>query len=90
MLWCTLAWNQGNRVRQAPLPPVKKPRLCRMQFAASDLMSGLGYARRGQWVKALSACADTLSPAVRDGLWEWSDPGPGVLYYRSLLRKESR
>ena len=90
VLWCTLAWNQGNRGRQAPLPPAKKPRLCRMQFAASDLMSGLGYARRGQWGKALSACADTLSPAVRDGLWEWSDPGPGVLYYRSLLRKESR
>ena len=90
VLWCTLAWNQGNRGRQAPLPPAKKPRLCRMQFAASDLMSGLGYARRGQWGKALAACADTLSPAVRDGLWEWSDPGPGVLYYRSLLRKESR
>ena len=88
LLWCTLAWNKGNPGREVPLPELPKPRLCRMQFAASDLMSGVGYAKRGQLGKAVSAGLSVLAPWVRDGLWEWSDPGPGWLYYRSLLRKE--
>lgn len=88
LLWCTLAWNQGNPDRAVPLPAAPEPRPCRMRFAASDLMSALGYARRGQGKRACSALADLLRPSVRDGLWEWSDPKPGLAYYRSLLRKE--
>ena len=88
LLWCTLAWNQGNPDRAVSLPAVPKPRPCRMQFAASDLMSAVGYARRGQPARACSAILDFFRPGVKDGLWEWSDPRPGLLYYRSLLRKE--
>lgn len=59
-----------------------------MSFFPSDLISGLGYLKKGKPGKALGALADLLNPAVRDGLWEWGDPKPGFLYYRSLLRKE--
>lgn len=59
-----------------------------MQFGASDLMAGLGWLRRGRPGKALGALGDFLNPAVKDGLWEWSDPKPGLMYYRSLLKKE--
>lgn len=88
LLWCRLAWNQGNPDQAQPLPEAPPPRPCRMRFAASDLMSGLGYARRGAPGRAWSALADLFRPSVRDGLWEWSDPGPGLMYYRSLIRKE--
>lgn len=88
LLWCTLAWNQGNPAQAKPLPPVPQPRPCRMRFAASDLMSAVGYAKHGQERRACSALADLFRPSVRDGLWEWSDPKPGLMYYQSLLRKE--
>ena len=88
LLWCTLAWNQGNPAQAKPLPPAPQPRPCRMRFAASDLMSAVGYATHGQKKRACSALADLFRPSVRDGLWEWSDPKPGLMYYRSLLRKE--
>lgn len=88
LLWCTLSWNRGNPDRALPPPPAPPFRPCRMRFAASDLMSGVGYLRRGQPARALGALVDLLNPAVKDGLWEWSDPRPGLMYYRSLLKKE--
>ena len=51
-------------------------------------MAGLGWLRRGRPGKALGVLGDFLNPAVKDGLWEWSDPKPGLMYYRSLLKKE--
>ena len=53
-------------------------------------MAAAGYARRGQPGRALGALADLLNPAVRDGLFEWGDPLPGLAYFRSLLSKERR
>ena len=88
LLWHTLSWNRGNPDRARPLPPVSPFRPRKMQFGASDLMSAVGYLKRGRPGKALGALADLLNPAVRDGLWEWSDPKPGLMYYRSLLKKE--
>lgn len=88
LLWCLLAWNQGNPDRARPLPEVSPPRPCRMRFAASDLMSGLSYAKRGEFRRAGGALADLFRPSVKDGLWEWPDPKPGLTYYRSLFRKE--
>lgn len=61
-----------------------------MIFAASDLMAAAGYARRGRPGEVLKAAGDLLNPAVRDGLFEWSDPLPGLAYFRSLLSKERR
>ena len=90
LLWCVLSWNRGNPDRAVPLPEPAPFRPCRMRFAASDLMSAAGYWRRGERRRALGAVADLLNPAVRDGLWEWSDPKPGLAYYRSLLRKGER
>ena len=89
LLWHTLSWNRGNPEEDPEsLPPTPPFRPCKMQFGASDLMAGLGYLKRGKPGKALEALGDFLNPAVRDGLWEWGDPRPGLMYYRSLLRKE--
>ena len=90
LLWFTLAWNAGNPERAVPLPKGQTPRPCKMTFSASDLMAARGYAKQGQWRKALGAAGDLLRPGVRDGLWEWSDPKPGLVYYRSLLHKNTR
>jgi predicted ATP-grasp superfamily ATP-dependent carboligase len=87
LLWHTLAWNAGNPGQAVPLPGRQAPLACRMTFSASDLMAARGYRKRGQGRKARSALADLFRPSVRDGLWEWSDPKPGLAYYRSLLHK---
>lgn len=89
LMWHILSWNRGNPEKKPePLPPASPFRSCKMQFGASDLMAGLGYLKRGKPGKALGALGDFLNPAVRDGLWEWGDPRPGLMYYRSLLKKE--
>lgn len=88
LLWHTLSWNRGNPEKAKPLPAAPPFRDCKMQFGASDLMAGLGYLKRGQPGRALGALGDFLNPAVKDGLWEWGDPKPGLMYYRSLLKKE--
>lgn len=89
LLWHTLSWNRGNPEEEPePLPPPAPFRPCKMQFAPSDLMAGLSWLKRGCPGKALGALGDFLSPAVKDGLWEWGDPKPGLMYYRSLLKKE--
>lgn len=87
LLWFTLSWNQGNP--ESPLSPPSLPpfRPCRMRFAPSDLMSAAGYAKRGEVRRALGAVGDLFRPSVKDGLWEWSDPGPGLSYYASLLKR---
>ena len=87
LLWAILAHNEGNPDKPLSLPPVPKPQPCRMHFTASDLCSAVGYAKRGQWGRALGTVGDLLRPAVKDGLWEWGDVKPGLLYYRSLLRR---
>lgn len=89
LMWYTLSRNRGNPKKEpVPLPPAAPFRSCKMQFGASDLMAGLSWLKRGQPGKALGALGDFLNPAVKDGLWEWGDPRPGLMYYRSLLKKE--
>ncbi len=85
LLWATLAWNAGNPAAQQPLPPCRPKSGTRMIFAASDAMAALGYLRRGQPKKTLAALADLFNPAVRDGLFQWSDPKPGLAYLRSVI-----
>lgn len=88
LLWCALSWNRGNpEETPAPLPPPPPFRPCRMRFFPSDLMSAAGYAKRGEGRRAWGAVADLLRPSVKDGLWEWGDPGPGLCYYASLLKR---
>lgn len=88
LLWHTLSWNRGNPDRALPLPEIPPFRSCKMQFGPSDLMAGLGYLKEGRPDRTLGALADFLNPAVKDGLWEWGDPKPGLMYCRSLLKKE--
>lgn len=88
LLWCTLAWNAANPEKVVPLPPKKTPLPRKMIFCASDLMAAIGYAKRGRMKIALGAVADFLNPAVRDGLFQWTDMRPGLAYFRSLLTKE--
>lgn len=90
LLWCVLAWNQGNPDNPAPLPGLSPPRGRRMIFAASDLTAAEGYARQGRPGKSLGALGDLLNPWVRDGLFEWGDMLPALAYFRSLLAKERR
>lgn len=90
LLWCALAWNEGNPALEVPLSPPPPPRERRMIFAASDLMAGVGYLRRGQAGRALGALGALINPAVRDGVFEWGDPLPGLAYFRSLLTKERK
>ena len=88
LLWYTLSLNRGNpEEKPSPLPQPAPFRPCRMRFVPSDLMSAAGYARRGEKKRALGAVADLFRPSVKDGLWEWSDPGPGLCYYVSLLKR---
>lgn len=88
LLWYTLSLNRGNPEEEpGPLPSLPPFRPCRMRFAPSDLMSAVGYARRGEVGRALGAVGDLFRPSVKDGLWEWSDPGPGLSYYASLLKR---
>ena len=87
LLWCQLAWNLGNPEKAVPLPFPPKPKACRMHFTPSDLMSALCYAKGGQWGLAWPVFVDLFRPSVKDGLWEWRDPKPGLLYLRSLLKK---
>lgn len=88
LLWCVLSWNAGNPGREKPLPRRPEPQSCKMRFWASDLMSGVGYLKRGEPGRALGALGDFLNPLVKDGLWEWGDLRPGLMYCRSLLKKE--
>lgn len=88
LLWYTLSLNRGNPEKEpSPLPRPAPFRPCRMRFVLSDLMSAAGYARRGEGKRALGAVADLFRPSVKDGLWSWSDPGPGLCYYASLLKR---
>lgn len=88
LLWALLAYNAGNPGAPISLPEIPVPLQRKMIFAVSDLMAGVGYARRGRPGALLSALGDLLSPAVRDGLFEWGDMLPGLAYYRALLQKE--
>lgn len=87
LLWYTLSLNRGNPEKPPGPLPAAAPRPCRMRFAPSDLMSAAGYFKRGERGRALGAVADLFRPGVKDGLWEWTDPGPGLCYYASLLKR---
>lgn len=89
-LWFLSAWNAGNPDLAVPIPRTPRPKGKKMIFAASDLMAGVGYAKRGEIGRLFQAAGDFLNPAVRDGLFEWGDPLPGLAYLRSLLAKERR
>jgi predicted ATP-grasp superfamily ATP-dependent carboligase len=58
-----------------------------MHFFPADLISGLSYLKHGQAGRGLGALRDFLCPWVKDGVWEWRDPKPGLRYYKSLLQK---
>lgn len=88
LLWALLAYNAGNPGAPISLPEIPVPLQRKMIFAASDLMAGVGYARRGRPGALFAALGDFLNPSVRDGLFEWGDMLPGLAYYRSLLQKE--
>jgi predicted ATP-grasp superfamily ATP-dependent carboligase len=88
LAWFAEAWNAGNpndRFSPPPLPPYRE---VKMHFLPSDMMSGFGYLRAGKPEKFFGAVADLFNPAVKNGLFEWSDARPGREYYRSLLRKK--
>lgn len=87
LLWCTLAWNSGNPDASRPLPQLSGPLHKKMIFAASDLMSAAGSLRHGRPGPAARAALDLLNPTVADGLFEWGDPRPGLMYLQSLLTK---
>ncbi len=86
LLWCTLSWNAGNPDTPMPLPSPSRPQSRKkMVFAASDLTGGAAQLRHGHPGTAAHALLDVLNPAVPDGLFEISDPRPGLAYLQSVL-----
>lgn len=83
----SLLWMQASLGQACGTPPTPRPK--KMVFALSDLLAGLGYLRQGQPGKALAALADICSPWVRDGVFEWRDPRPGLAYLRAALSKRN-
>lgn len=60
----------------------------KMVYGFSDLIGAVGYAKRGRFGKFFGAAADFLNPFVADGLWEWSDIKPGMVYLKSVLKRK--
>ena len=77
---CWLALSLGIAA-----PEYRAPRRVRMAFYPSDFAAMLGYLRRGAAKQFFAGLHDWLSPAVKNGLAERSDPGPGRAYYRQLF-----
>lgn len=69
------------------LPAYRAPQPVKMAFYPSDFAAMLGYLKRGEARKCLSGLADWLSPKVKNGLAERSDPGPARAYRRQLFTK---
>lgn len=87
-VWFAAAWRNGNPGQE--LPPVSFRPIDgkKMVFSASDAAAALGYWKHGKKRQALRALGDFLNPAVRDGLWEWRDPKPGLRYLKTALKKD--
>lgn len=79
---CWLALSLGTEV-----PAYRAPRPVKMAFYPSDFAAMLGYLKRGDARKCFAGLADWLSPNVKNGLAERSDPGPGRAYLHQLLTK---
>ncbi len=61
----------------------------RMQFILSDLMAALSHLKAGQPTVLLSVLLDALNPNVKEGLFQWSDWKPFLVYTKSLLSRRS-
>ncbi len=85
--WFAAAWNQGNPTQAIPLPTNQFLAGKKMTFFPSDLMAGLGYLKKKEPRRALSALIDLLNPRVRDGVFQWSDPAPAFAYYAGFFRR---
>ncbi|MDO4753970.1 MAG: ATP-grasp domain-containing protein, partial [Bacillota bacterium] len=73
-------------------PPIRtgEYRERKMVYAVSDLVAGIGYAKKGKLGKFFGAILDCLNPFVRDGLWEWRDIKPGIVYIKSLRNRRKK
>lgn len=59
----------------------------KMVYTISDLLAGIGYAKKGKIGKFMGAVIDFLNPFTSDGLWEWTDIKPGLMYIKSLFNR---
>lgn len=59
----------------------------KMVYTISDLLAGIGYAKKGRIGKLFGAILDFFNPFTSDGLWEWSDVKPGLVYLKSLFNR---
>lgn len=85
--WFAAAWNSGNPQLALPLPADTFVAGRKMTFFPSDLMAAAGYLKSGRGRKAGAALGDLFNPAVRDGIFRWSDPRPALTYYAGLFRR---
>lgn len=79
---CWLAVSLGH-----PVPEYCAPKPVKMAYYPSDFAAALGYLRRGNVRNFLAALKDAANPAVKNGLAERADPGPGRAYWRQLFEK---
>ena len=70
-----------------PLPPYRRPKPVKMVYYPADAAAMLGYFRRGKLGRGLGFFADFLNPCVKNGLWQWRDPAPGLRYLAGLFRR---
>ena len=70
-----------------PLPPYCRPKPVKMVYYPADAAAMLGYFRRGKLGRGLGFFADFLNPCVKNGLWQWRDPAPGLRYLAGLFRR---
>lgn len=75
----------GEKVEPVPeTPPGRK-----MRFLVQDLMSARGYLRQSGNKTAFvrGFLRDLTDPGIKDGLFSWDDPKPGLYYLRNIIHK---
>ena len=73
--------------KNLPLPEKAAPQSVKMVYYPADFAAGLGYLKNGNLRKTFAVFCDLLDPAVKNGLAERGDPGPGRAYFRNLFHR---
>ncbi|MBF4695388.1 carboxylate--amine ligase [Fusibacter ferrireducens] len=64
----------------------------KMQYLFQDILSVRGYLKRNRYNPSILFIfiRDLLNPNVKDGLFRWTDPQPGIMYIRNAVLGHSK
>ena len=82
-----LAYSWFCLSKGLPLPEKMPPQPVKMAYYPADFAASLGYLKRGSLGKAFAVFRDLISPKVKNGLAERTDPGPARAYFRNLFHR---